>query len=350
MAVRKPNRKSRVAPGLALAQGLVLTGSPERKGAAPVIVDINRRERPVLDDASLLTAYETHLRLHENRSETTTTTYRAHLRAFSRYIASEYPKLSLPEVQAVHVKTFLLAEAARGIEPATRAAALWALRSFYDYLVSEDLIVANPASSVRVPGARKLRTAIYTDDEADPIISWAARQEGVRWQVGHVLLSTFRYTGLRLNELATLRLDQVDLGARRISVVGKGEKERVVPIPPVLVPVQEHYLTSVRPALPHSKFFFINPNSARTRKFHGRYGPRSVADLVLAAGKGAGAAGRHFPHRWRHTYATSLLRRGVDIHVVQRLLGHSNIATTTRYLHLSDTDLADAVDRAFPEG
>jgi site-specific recombinase XerD len=59
-------------------------------------------------------------------------------------------------------------------------------------------------------------------------------------------------------------------------------------------------------------------------------------------------AGRHFAHRWRHTYATSLVRRGVDIHVVQRLMGHSSIATTSRYLHLLDADLLDAVDRAFP--
>jgi site-specific recombinase XerD len=73
-----------------------------------------------------------------------------------------------------------------------------------------------------------------------------------------------------------------------------------------------------------------------------------VAKLVLRAGNGAGVTGRRFPHRWRHSYATSLLRRGVDIHVVQRLMGHSNITTTTRYLPLCDADLSDAVDKAFP--
>ena len=70
---------------------------------------------------------------------------------------------------------------------------------------------------------------------------------------------------------------------------------------------------------------------------------------MLAAGTSAGVTGRHFAHRWRHSYATSLVRRGEDIHVVQRLMGHSNIATTSRYMHLSDADLIDAVDRAFPE-
>jgi len=70
---------------------------------------------------------------------------------------------------------------------------------------------------------------------------------------------------------------------------------------------------------------------------------------ALEAWTSAGVGGRHFPLRWRQTYATSLVRRGEDIHVVQRLMGHSNIATTSRYLHLSDADLIEAIDRAFSE-
>ena len=148
--------------------------------------------------------------------------------------------------------------------------------------------------------------------------------------------------------ISTLRLDQVDLDARRISLIGKGDKARMVPIAPPLVPVLDDYATSLRPALAKSAFCFVNPSAQHGGPYDGRYGPMTVAKLVRRAGTGAGVSGRHFPHRWRHSYATSLLRRGVDIHVVQRLLGHSNIATTTRYLHLSDADFIDAVDKAFP--
>ncbi|MGO9333740.1 MAG: tyrosine-type recombinase/integrase [Acidimicrobiales bacterium] len=81
----------------------------------------------------------------------------------------------------------------------------------------------------------------------------------------------------------------------------------------------------------------------------GRYGARALHALVFEAGVSAGVTDRHHPHRWRHTYATSLVRLGEDIQVVQRLMGHSNIATTTRYLYLSDADLLAAIDRAFPE-
>ena len=116
-----------------------------------------------------------------------------------------------------------------------------------------------------------------------------------------------------------------------------------MPIAPPLVPILEDYLATLRPAAPKSAFFFVNPSAQRGGTNAGRFGPSSVTVLVRAAGSGAGVSGRHFPHRWRHHLVAA-----ADIHVVQRLLGHSNIATTIRYLHLSDADLSDAVDKAFP--
>ncbi len=122
-----------------------------------------------------------------------------------------------------------------------------------------------------------------------------------------------------------------------------------MPVPAALAPILDDYLSRVRPELPGSAYVFANPHSFPGRGYDGRYNPRSVHDLVIAAGRGAGVAGPHFPHRWRHTYATSLIRRGVDVSKVQRLLGHSRLATTERYVHLVIEDLAAAVDEAFPD-
>ena len=116
-----------------------------------------------------------------------------------------------------------------------------------------------------------------------------------------------------------------------------------------LAPTVARYLAEVRCTLADSPCVFVNPRGNAERQFHGRVAPWSVEALVRQAGRGAGVGERHFPHRWRHTYATSLLRRGLDIYKVKRLLGHAKLATTERYLHLSDDDLADAVDLAFPE-
>jgi site-specific recombinase XerD len=325
-----------------------MTSARDRKVEAAAIVNIRRDELPALEDDTLVGAYRTDLRLHQDRSATTEVTYTFHLGAFRGYLADKHPDLALPDVQSVHVRAFLHAEAARGIAPTTRASALFALRSFYEYLRSEDLFPLNPTLGLKVPGARKLRTEVYSDAEADLILSWAVEQPGLRGRVGHAVLATLRYTGLRRNEVSIVRLDGVDLEARRLSVVGKGDKPRIVPVAPPLVPILDDYLKTIRPELPSSAFFFANPSAQRDGRYRGRLGPPTVAKIVERAGNGAGVAGRHFPHRWRHSYATSLLRRGVDIHVVQRLLGHSNIATTIRYLHLSDADLTEAVERAFP--
>jgi site-specific recombinase XerC len=92
-----------------------------------------------------------------------------------------------------------------------------------------------------------------------------------------------------------------------------------------------------------------NPNGASTGSLYGRYGLRSIHDLVWAAGVGAGVGGAALPAPLAPLLRDQPLTPGADIHVVQRLLGHSNFASTTRYLHLSDADLADAVDKAFPE-
>ena len=330
MAAR--NRKSQIATGLAPVQGPVPT---------------NRLRFKVVDEVALLDAYGAHLRLLEGRTQATVDTYTVHVKAFCGWLAETHPSVELSDVTKLQVRGFLLHEANRGIAQITRSTALFALRSFYRFLIAEDLSEENPAAAVTLPCPVRPRVEFYSDAEADAIIEWASSQPGLRWQVGRVLLLTLHYTGLRMSELVNLRTEEIDLDARRISLVGKGRKPRVVPIPHPLASVLGEYLEQVRPRFPASPYFFVNPRG--NRRLRGRYGPRALHDLVAEAGTSAGVAGRHFPHRWRHSYATSLVRRGEDSHVVQRLMGHSNIATTTRYLHLSDADLLAAIDRAFPE-
>ena len=332
MAARRFNRESVDSPELALARGPMPT---------------SRLGSEVPDEAMLLDGYDAHLQLLENRPKTTAGTYRSHVKGFLRYMAINYPAVALSEVTKLQMRAWFFHEANRGIAPVTRSTKLFAVRSFYRFLIAEDLSEENPASLVTLASPVRSRIEFYSDPEADSIIEWTSAQPGLRWQVGRVLLLTFRYTGLRMKELVNLRTEEVDLEARRISLVGKGRKPRVIPIPHLLADTLREYLDEIRPNLPTSSYLFANPRG--NRSLRGRYGPRALHNLVVEAGTSAGVAGRHFAHRWRHSYATSLVRRGEDIHVVQRLMGHSNIATTSRYLHLSDADLIEAIDRAFPQ-
>jgi len=183
------------------------------------------------DEAALLAAYDAHLQLLENRPKTTADTYRSHVKGFLRYLATAHPSVALSGVIPFHVRAWLLHEATRGIAPITRSNDLFALRSFYRFLIAEGLNETNPAVFVTLPSPVQSRVEFYSDPEADAIIEWASAQPGLRWQVGRVLLLTLRYSGLRAGELVNLRTEEVDLDARRISLVGKGRKPRVIPIP-----------------------------------------------------------------------------------------------------------------------
>jgi hypothetical protein len=159
----------------------------------------------VPDEAMLLDGYDAHLQLLENRTKTTADTYRSHVKGFLRYFAKAEPSVALMDVTKLQVRAWLFHEANRGIAPVTRANKLFALRSFYRFLIAEGLSEENPASLVTLPSPNRPRVEFYGDAEADAIIEWASAQPGLRWQVARAMLLTFRYTGLRLDACAPRR-------------------------------------------------------------------------------------------------------------------------------------------------
>ena len=159
------------------------------------------------------------------------------------------------------------------------------------------------------------------------------------------VLATLRWAGLRANELCTLPLAGVDLDRQLLTVIGKGIRQRTVPIPDVLTAHLDHYLHVVRPVLPDSALLFTNPHGQQDGQ---PLTGRALLDLCRRLGGTTGITGPHTALRWRHTYASASLARGVDLYVVSRLLGHARVETTQRYLHLDTAQLATAIGRAYP--
>ena len=159
MAVRKLNSENEVVPELALVQGPV---------------KMNCLGGEVVDETVLLDGYDAHLRLLEDRPKTTAGTYRTHVKAFLRYLAATHASVALSEVTKLQVRAFFLHEANRGITPIARSTGLFALRSFYRFLIAEGLCEENPALLVTLPSPVRPRVEFYTDAEADAIIAWAS--------------------------------------------------------------------------------------------------------------------------------------------------------------------------------
>lgn len=149
-------------------------------------------------------------------------------------------------------------------------------------------------------------------------------------------------------ELRGLLLRDLHLADGQARMVGKGSRERTVLLPPALVPTLADFLEQVRPLLPDSPLLLVNPHPLVTTALTG-FGQEALGREVELAGQGTGVPGRHHPHMWRHTYATELARAGVDIHLVQRLLGHLSISSTVGYTHLVLDDLRSTVGELWTE-
>lgn len=251
----------------------------------------------------------------------------------------------LRSATAGDIEAWLIAEAVRGAKPRTRESALYAMRALFRWFDRDGV---NPADQVRRPRVPPRTVVPYRPHHADAILGRLEETNSLSAAFDHAVVATFRWTGMRAAELAGLTVDRLDLDRRRAKVIGKGQSPRTVPIPRPAADVLVRYLDDVRPRCPPSAYVFASPRALPGSRHVGGLDLQGVRALCRRAGERASVAGPHHPHRWRHSYATELLRAGVDLHVVQRLLGHANLETTTRYLHLVDEDLRAAIDRAYP--
>ena len=268
--------------------------------------------------------------------------HRIYLEALLRWWERERSDRPLTLASTADLAGFLVAEAARGLSARTRKAEVAALRRLFAWLVLTGAATTDPAATLSAPRVGPPHNGLYSPDEVQAILAHTAMLTDLRGRQRHAIIATLRWTGMRSGELRTLRRSDLHLDAGRARVVGKGSRERTVLLPEPLVEVLAAFEQVVRPRLPASPLLLANPHPFVTTAYGG-FGQEALSREVELAGDGAGVTGRHHPHKWRHTYATELVRAGVDIHVVQRLLGHASIASTVGYTHLVLDDLRGAV-------
>jgi len=304
---------------------------------------------PAPASTDLLIAFAGYERAVLCLSEKTVRNHRIYLDAYLTWWHCGYGLAPVATARPGEVAAFLIAEANRGLAPRTRRSELGALRGFYNWLVLTGRALTNPGAAVPSPRISAPPIEIYTPAESIAILDHTASLTDLRGRQRHAIVATLRHTGMRSGELRTLRRADLDLSAGRAMVVGKGSRQRMVLLPPALCPILGQFVARDRPLLPPSPLLLVNPHPLVTTPLSG-FGMDALAREVELAGRGAGLGGRgaglggrHYPHKWRHTFATEMVRAGVDIHVVQRLLGHAHISSTVGYTHLAIDDLRAAV-------
>jgi integrase/recombinase XerC len=286
--------------------------------------------------------YLDYLNAEQNASRYTVRNYTTDLLDFFRFLTEQKIE-SLTQVNRHTLRDYLSLLSDEGFVKASIARKLSAIRSFYRYLVREEIIATNPITGTSSPKLDKRLPSFLTIDEMQRLLATpdVTTPQGQR---DRALLELLYAAGLRVSELVGLNLEQVNLDTREIRVWGKGAKERLTLMGEPAAMALTTYLENGR-----NRLLGARKTSA---VFLNRYGQRltvrSVQSLLEGYARTAGINKRVHPHMLRHTFATHLLDGGADLRVVQELLGHVSLSSTQIYTHVSQSQARKVYLSAHP--
>ncbi|HEY7465992.1 MAG TPA: site-specific tyrosine recombinase XerD [Dehalococcoidia bacterium] len=288
------------------------------------------------------------LSVEKGASGNTIAAYRNDLGQLEDFIAGKKNGhlIQWPLINQNQVMEYILHLKSQSYAEATVARKVAAVKSFFSFLQAEGKLKANPTEQLASPKVGKMLPKPLSVQEIDELLEQPARRSTPEAKRDRAMLELMYATGLRVTELVSLDIEDVQLEGEKpyVRLVGKGNRERQIPL--LDQPVQElsEYIRFARPRLVGER--------EETALFVNRRGERLTRQGFWLILKGysaaAGIRGRVTPHTLRHSFATHMLRGGMDIHKVQELLGHANISTTQVYTQVSREHIREAYEKAHP--
>lgn len=251
----------------------------------------------------------------------------------------------LLQVSRQQLIAYLVRLKQEGRAASTVARKLASIKAFYRFLTAERYIRRNPAEVLEAASRGLHLPKVLSVQEVEKLLDEPnlGTLDGYR---DKTMLELLYATGMRVSELVNVPVKNVDMKMQYVIVMGKGSKERMLPLGRTALHYLEHYLSVVRPQLLHGK-----PDAASELFVTGWGGPMTrerFYEIIVAYGKSAGISKRVTPHMLRHSFATHLLNNGTDLRIVQELLGHADISTTQIYTHLDVERLREVYDKTHP--
>jgi len=297
--------------------------------------------------AAILEEYAEHLALERGRSEHTRRAYLTDLRSLFAFLDERVPGAGLDALSVPLLRGWLAAQATAGAARTTLARRTSAAKTFTAWATRRGLLAVDPAARLQVPKARRTLPAVLRQDQAlaAMVAADVGAEQGDPLALRDRLIVEMLYaTGIRVSELCGLDIDDVDTANRLLRVLGKGNKQRTVPYGKPAAASLRAWLADGRPALAAAESGPALLLGPRGRRLDPRQA-RSVVHQTMSAVDGAPDIG---PHGLRHSAATHLLEGGADLRVVQELLGHTSLATTQLYTHVTVARLRAVHDQAHP--
>jgi len=274
-----------------------------------------------------------YLEIEKNYSSHTVLNYSLDLKDFAQFIG----ELALEKIDYLTLRKYLAVLKEKNLGSRSVGRRLSCLRSFFRFLTREGYLKTNPILSLSSPKQDKHLPLFLTEEEVAKLIE-SVLPKDERALRDRAILETFYSTGIRISELVGLDTEDIDFIGGIAKVMGKGKKERIVPIGDIAIRTIRNYLERRKK---QSEVLFLNKNGKRitTR------GVRGIVEKYLRI---AGIRQGVSAHTLRHSFATHLLNRGADLRSVQELLGHVNLSTTQIYTHLTTERLKSVYDKAHP--
>ena len=292
---------------------------------------------------STLDAYLTHLTVERRLAANSIESYARDLQALVEYAAGR--KTSIDALSLEDLEAFVRDLMASGRSPRSVARGIACYRGFYRFLVIEGRIKSSPADDLRPPRAWKTLPRYLAVDDVDRLIA-QPNVDTPRGLRDRALIELLYATGMRVSELVSLRPSDINLEASYLTCIGKGDKQRIVPIGDEAADWVQKYLRQSRPALLRKRSsprLFVNARG-------GGPGLSRVGFWKILKGyaRQAGLSRTLSPHVLRHSFATHLLERGADLRAIQMMLGHADLSTTQIYTHVLEQRMRAVYDRFHP--
>ena len=272
-----------------------------------------------------------YISIERGLSRNTVVAYKRDIAQFGSFLRKK--KRSFNKIDTILLLEFMSYLKQRLLSSSSILRKMASLKAFFRFLMQEDILSVNPIKTIQSPRKEMRLPSFLTYEEVDKLLSTPDIQSTLGFR-DKAILETLYATGIRVSETIELNLFDVNLSAGFVRIFGKGEKERVVPIGKIASCFLEKYVNEIRPKLAN-----YETNSLFLNSRGGSLSRQSIWKMIKRYAILVGIRKKPSPHTLRHSFATHLLNRDVDLRALQKMLGHSDISTTQIYTHLDDKRL-----------
>jgi len=289
-----------------------------------------------------LNAFLAYLQFEKRYSVHTITAYSNDLIQFFDFIATQYDGLDYTVINGTMVRSWLASMKEEELTGKTLNRKISSLKSFYKYQIQQGHLVKSPMETVISPKISKRLPSFIAENDMEQLFLNLSFAEGWKGYTEKMVIQVFYATGMRLSELIQCKENQVDLSKKIIKVLGKGNKERILPLSPELTLELKKYISQKPEAANGNAHLFVNENGKALQ-------PKAVYTFVKFYLSQVTSLQKKSPHVLRHSFATHLMNNGADLNAVKELLGHSSLAATQVYTHNTIEKLKEVFSKAHPK-